>query len=77
MCVCMYIYIYNIYISGLTQARGLSLSPRVNPIYRVILGLTVNSCGADAWPLHDIAIPNIVWCMAYQREVEGGSCIAQ
>ena len=24
------------------------------------------------WPLHDIAIPNIVWCMAYTREVGGG-----
>jgi len=23
-------------------------------------------------PLHDIVITNIVWCMAYQREVEGG-----
>jgi len=30
------------------------------------------------WPLHDIVITNIVWCMAYQREVEGGgSYIAQ
>jgi len=25
---------------------------------------------------HDIVIANIVWCMAYNREVEGGSCIA-
>jgi len=29
------------------------------------------------WPLHDIVITNRVWCMAYQREVEGGSYIAQ
>jgi len=24
------------------------------------------------WPLHDIVIANIVWCMAYKREVGGG-----
>ena len=24
------------------------------------------------WPLHDIAIANIVWCMAYERGVGGG-----
>jgi len=29
------------------------------------------------WPVYDIAIANIVWCMAYTREVEGGSYIAQ
>jgi len=29
------------------------------------------------WPLHDIATTNIVWCMAYKGEVEGGSFIAQ
>jgi len=27
--------------------------------------------------LQDIVITNIVWCMAYTREVEGGSYIAQ
>jgi len=32
---------------------------------------------AAGWPLHDIFITNRVWCMAYQREVEGGSYIAQ
>jgi len=25
-----------------------------------------------SWPLHDIVIANIVWCMAYTREVGGG-----
>jgi len=24
------------------------------------------------WPLHDVVIANIVWCMAYTREVKGG-----
>jgi len=28
-------------------------------------------------PLHDIAIPNIVWCMAYTRGVGGRACFAQ
>jgi len=28
-------------------------------------------------PLHDVAMQNIVCCMAYKREVEGGSNIAQ
>jgi len=35
-------------------------------------------CSADArWPLHDIAIANIVWCMAFKGGVGGGACIAQ
>lgn len=29
------------------------------------------------WPLDDIVITNNVWCMAFQREVEGGAYIAQ
>jgi len=28
------------------------------------------------WPLHDIVITNIVWCMPYKREVEEGSYLA-
>ena len=28
------------------------------------------------WPLHDIVITNLVRCIAYKREVEGGSYIA-
>jgi len=28
-------------------------------------------------PLHEIAITNIVWCMAYKRVGRGASCIAQ
>ena len=29
------------------------------------------------WPLHDIIITNIIWCMSYKREVEGGLYIAR
>jgi len=29
------------------------------------------------WPLHDIAITNIVWCMPYKGSVGGGAYIAQ
>jgi len=29
------------------------------------------------WPLHDNVITNIAWCMAYKREVEEGSYLAQ
>jgi len=30
-----------------------------------------------AWPLHDIAIADIVWCMAYTRVRWGGAYVAQ
>jgi len=26
----------------------------------------------SAWPLHNIAIPNIVWCVAHKKVVAGG-----
>jgi len=29
------------------------------------------------WPLHSIAITNIVWCIAYERRVGGGAYLAQ
>jgi len=32
---------------------------------------------AANWPLHDIAITNIAWCMAYKRGVGGASKSAQ
>jgi len=35
------------------------------PVDSTVWGLTI-------WPLHDIVIANIVWCMAYKREVVGG-----
>ena len=35
---------------------------RVNPTY---------------WPLHDIVITNIVWCMAYKGRVGGRICMEQ
>jgi len=41
---------------------------RVNPRYR---------SSEITWPLHDIVITNIIWSIAYTREVEGGSYIAQ
>jgi len=28
--------------------------------------------GSDVWPLQDIVITNLVWCIAYKREVGGG-----
>jgi len=32
---------------------------------------------ATSWPLQDIAITNMVWCMAYRGEGRWGACIAQ
>jgi len=32
---------------------------------------------AGAWPLHDIAFTNIVWCMVYKRRVGGRAYIAR
>ena len=33
--------------------------------------------GGECWPLHEIVITNIVWCLACKRDVEGGSYLAQ
>jgi len=33
--------------------------------------------GGTSWHLHDIAIANIVWCMAFKGGVGGGACIAR
>jgi len=33
--------------------------------------------GVAGWPLHDIAIINIVWCMAYKRGGGGGAHVAK
>jgi len=46
------------------QTRSGRVAHRVNP-------------NAKTWPLHDIVSSNIVWCMPYEREFEGGSYIAQ
>ena len=35
-------------------------------------GFTRKHFHFEPWPLHDIAVANIVWCMAYTREVGGG-----
>jgi len=32
---------------------------------------------AADWPLHNIAITNIVWCIAYKPGVGGGAYLAQ
>jgi len=40
-------------------------------------GSAAGRWGAGLWPLHGIAITNVVWCMAYKRGVGGGSYIAQ
>jgi len=32
---------------------------------------------AVVWPLHNIAITNMVWCMVYNRGVGGGAYIAR
>jgi len=32
--------------------------------------------GGWIWPLHDIVITNIVWWVAYKREIDGGAHIA-
>ena len=31
----------------------------------------------ENWPLQDIVITNILWCMVHTREVGGGSYTAQ
>jgi len=43
-------------------------------IYVVYLGLTLNPLDYPprAWPLHDIAFTNIVWCLAHKRGGRGG-----
>ena len=51
-------------------------------LYQTELELTAeapdeNGCPGESWPLHDIAIANIVWCTAYARGDRGGSYIAQ
>jgi len=38
----------------------------------VILQGGGHSRGGRVWPLHDIAITNIVWCTIYKRGVGGG-----
>ena len=34
--------------------------------------VAIQPVGCSPSPLHDIVITNSVWCMAYQRQVEGG-----
>jgi len=31
----------------------------------------------EDWPLHDIVIANIVWCIAYKGGIGGGAYIAK
>jgi len=46
------------------MTSGYALLERVN---KQMLSLLVAT-----WPLHDIAITNILWCMAYKRGFGGG-----
>jgi len=42
--------------------------------------ITTNATGVSItapWPLHDIAIINVVWCMAYKGRVGDGAYVAQ
>jgi len=54
------------------------VSPLRNTLFRrkkdseAVLGVWL-----PAWPLHDIGMANIVWCMAFKTGVEGDSYIAQ
>jgi len=54
-------------------------TPLSYAIHHTILGMAISCKGQGApWPLHDIAITNVVWCMACTRRVGwGGSYIAQ
>jgi len=36
------------------------------------MGVANNRSGTVTWPLHDIVITNIVWCIAYKRAVGRG-----
>jgi len=40
--------------------------------WRQRLARSLCCLGAVLWPLHDIVTTNIVWCIAYTREFEGG-----
>ena len=68
MYICMYVYIYtyiSIYVAIHLCAciyRSPRLAPRLDP--------------ADSWPLQDIVITNIVWCVAYKGRVGGRICMA-
>ena len=37
----------------------------------------VGGWGVRGWPSRNIAITNVVWCVAYKRGVGGGAYIAQ
>jgi len=46
-------------------------------IYTCVRRVNPNPESAAAWPLHDIAITNIVWHALHSRMVGGEHCIAQ
>jgi len=62
--ICRYIYIY-IYIYNRSH-RCRAAAGEAFPVWRD---------ASTAWPLHDIVVPNIVWCIAYTREGRRGSRI--
>ena len=57
-------YIYNIY-------TYIHISRRTRPSW------SARASTVRTWPLHDIVITNIVWCMAYKGRVGGRSYSAQ
>jgi len=59
--------------------RGSNHTTDQSPTPKTLCGLTrAGGLGcALVWPLHDIAITNVLWCMAYTRGVGGRAYIAQ
>ena len=66
VCVCIHISIYGFTRGGRCERRceRITITPRWRP-------------ATPTWPLHDIAITNIVWFTAYKRGVGKRAYIAQ
>ena len=58
ICICIYIYIY---------AVARAVSDALSQVEAEAEGVR-----AQVWHLQDIVITNIVWCIAYKREVGRG-----
>jgi len=67
---CTYIYIY-IEDARLEQSLG-AASVYTRRARRWHVPRAQQPRLASSWPLHDIAITNIVWCMAYNGGIGGG-----
>jgi len=64
-----------------TSVSGVHLRPFISQSRRRECASECGVCGGGggggghprvSWPLHDIVITNIVWCIAYKREVGRG-----